>query len=952
MKKINFHPLQSIIWGLFFIYLFFQNPVFAQETEFSDLMAVIPVDSTITKGTFDNGLTYYIKENKKPEKRALLWLVVNAGSVLEDEDQQGLAHFVEHMAFNGTKNFGKNEIIDYMESIGMQFGPEVNAYTSFDETVYMLEVPTDSSEYIEKGFQILEDWAHQISFDPEEIEKERGVIIEEWRLGRDAGTRMLDKQLPVIFKDSKYAERLPIGKKEIIENFDRPTLLRFYKDWYRPDLMAIIAVGDFDRNFIGNLIKQHFAEIPLIADPRKKSPVAVPDHDKTLFAIATDPEATRTTVELMYESDPLPQNRITDYRRMLIERLYSRILNFRLYELLNQAEPPFIVAYAGKTSIVRSKDIYELAAAVKENVVEKGISALLTEANRIRQNGVTQSELDRTKNELVRQYEQYYKERDKSNSEQFASEFQRNFLEGEPIPGISYEFRLAQEVIPGISIDEVNNIANTLMPNKNRVVLINAPEQARSVLPDEDQLTALLKQIDEQKVEAYVDEVSEKPLISKMPEPSKIKKEKKYPDTGIIEWRLSNGIRVILKPTDFKNDEIKFQGFSMGGTSLISDKDYYSAWAASNIVSLSGIGDFDLNSLNKKLTGKVVSVFPYIDELSEGVIGDASPDDMETMFQLIYLYMTSPRKDSIAFKSYLTRMKAYIENRSADPENAFYDTLMVTLAQHHPRRKPLSTAMLDQINFDATYDSYRERFADAEDFTFIFVGNFTPEKIKPFVTTYLGGLPVTKRTETWKDIGIHYPKGIIEKEVIKGIEPKSEVSMNFTGDAEWTRENNYILQSLGSVLDIKLREILREDKSGTYDVNVSSVLNQLPKQDYKISITFGCDPSRVEELTNTVFQVIDSLKQFGPAEIYITKVKEAQLRSYETNMKENTFWLRALQNYYFNGQDPSLILKYPELVSTLTSERIQMAVNRYLKKDNYVQVVLFPEGFKNSSLKK
>lgn len=946
MKKNNLFPLCKIIYAVFICCLFFSGISNAQISGPLDLNTIIPVDSAITKGTFDNGLTYYIRENKKPEKRALLWLVVNAGAVLEDEDQLGLAHFVEHMAFNGTKNFAKNELINYMESIGMQFGPEVNAYTGFDETVYMLEVPTDNTEYIEKAFQILEDWSHQISFDPEEIEKERGVIIEEWRLGRGADMRMLDKQLPIIFKDSKYAERLPIGKKEIIENFDRPTLLRFYRDWYRPDLMAIIAVGDFDRDYIGRLVKQHFAVMPLIADPRTKSPVIVPDHDETMFAIATDPEATRTTVELMYKSDPLPQNRVTDYRRMLIERLYSRILNFRLYELLNQAEPPYIVAYAGKTSIVRTKDIYELAAAVKEDGVEKGISTLLTEANRVRQNGFTQSELDRTKNELLREFEQYYKERDKSNSDQFASEFQRNFLEGEPIPGISYEFKLAQELVPGISINEVNNIANMLMTDKNRVILINAPEQARSVLPDEDQLTALLKQIDEQKVEAYVDEVSDKPLMSKVPEPSKIKKEKKYPDTGIIEWRLSNGIRVILKPTDFKNDEIKFQGFSMGGTSLVSDKNYYSAWAASDIVSLSGVGDFDLNSLNKKLTGKVVSVFPYIDDLSEGVIGDASPDDMETMFQLIYLYMTSPRKDSIAFKSYLTRMKAYIENRSADPENAFYDTLMVTLAQHHPRHKPLSTAMMDQINYDATYDSYKERFADAEDFTFIFVGNFTPEKIKPFVTTYLGGLPVTKRTETWKDVGINYPKGSIEKDVVKGIEPKSMVSMNYTGNAEWTRENNYILQSLGSVLDIKLREILREDKSGTYGVSVSSVLNLFPKQDYKVTISFGCDPSRVEELTNTVFQAIDSLKQFGPAETYITKVKEAQLRSYETNMKVNTFWLRALQNYYFNGQDPSLILKYPELVSTLTSEKIKMAVNRYLKGDNYVQVVLLPEGLK------
>jgi len=836
MKKINCSYWCKFICRIVIYNLFLSGMAWAQVSEFSDPNSLIPIDSAITKGKYDNGLTYYIRENKKPENRAYLWLVVDAGAVLEDKDQLGLAHFVEHMAFNGTKNFAKQELIDYLESIGMQFGPEINAYTSFDETVYMLEVPTDNTEYIEKAFQILEDWAHQISFEPGEIDKERGVIIEEWREGRGAEMRMLDKQLPILFKDSRYADRLPIGKKEILEGFDHSTLIRFYRDWYRPDLMALIAVGDFDKVFISDLIKKHFAGIPLNTDSRKKDLFSVPDHDEALFAIATDPEASRTTIEVMYKSDPLTQDKIADYKRMLIERLYSRMLNFRLYELLNQADPPYIFGYSGKTSIVRTKDIYELAAAVKEDGVERGILTLLTEANRVRQNGFTQSELDRTKNELLREIEQFYKERDKTGSDEFASEYQRNFLEKEPIPGIIYELRLSQVLIPEISLDEVNNMANTLMTEKNRVVLINAPEQTISVLPDEDRLMALFRTIDEQKVEAYVDEVSDKPLMSIMPQPSKIRKEKKHPETGLIEWKLSNGIRVVLKPTDFKNDEIQFQGFSTGGTSLISDADYYSVRSAADVISLSGVGEFDLNSLNKKLTGEVVSVFPYINELSEGVIGDASPEDMETMFQLIYLYITSPRKDSIAFKSYQTRMRGYIENRSADPENAFYDTLMVTMSQYHPRQKPLSTDILDQMDFNMTYDSYKERFADAEDFTFIFVGNFTPDKIKPFVTTYLGGLPTSKRKETWKDIGINYPEGVIKKEVVKGIESRAMVSMNFTGDAEWTRDNNYIFQSLGSVLDIKLREVIREDKSGTYGVNVSSVLNRFPKQNYKVTI--------------------------------------------------------------------------------------------------------------------
>jgi zinc protease len=944
MKPINFHSFYNVIYGFSISLILFSKPGFSQVTEFSDLNAIIPIDSAVTKGKFDNGFTYYIKTNKKPENRAYLWLVVNAGSVLEDEDQQGLAHFVEHMAFNGTKNFAKHELIDYLESIGMQFGPEVNAYTGFDETVYMLEVPTDSTEYIEKGFQILEDWAHQISFEPEEIDKERGVIIEEWRLGRGADQRMRDKQLPILFSDSRYAKRLPIGKKEIIESFDHSSLLRFYKDWYRPDLMAIVAVGDFDKKQIGEIIERHFASIPVNKDSRERYSFPVPDHAETLFAVATDPEASRTTIEIMYKCDPPPQSTIADYRRMLTERLYTRMLNIRLYELLNQAKPPYLFGYSVKTSLVKTKGVYELAAAVHEEGVEKGLEALLTESNRVRQNGFTQSELDRTKSELLREMEQYFKERDKTESESYAGEYQRNFLEEEPIPGIRYEYELSQVLIPGITLDEINNMVNTLMTEKNRVVMISAPEKEGSLIPDRNQLLDIFAKMDEQKVEAYVDEVSEKPLLGKISQTSTIKKEKNHPETGLIEWRLSNGIRIILKPTDFKNDELQFQGFSTGGTSLINDAEYVSGNSAADVISLSGVGEFDLNDLNKKLTGKVVTVFPYISDLTEGVIGDASPEDMEIMFQLIYLYMTAPRKDTVAFRSYQTRMKGYIENRSADPEAAFSDTLMVTLAKYHPRQKPWSIDMLDQIDYNILFDFYRERFADAGDFTFIFVGNFTPDKIKPLVTYYLGGLPSIKRKETWKDNGLNYPEGIIKKTVIKGIEPKAIVSMNFTGKAKWSRENNYMLQSLGSVLDIKLREVIREDKSGTYGVSVSSVLNLYPRQNYKVTISFGCDPGRTEELINSVFQVLDSLKTYGPKDIYITKVRETELRSYETNLKENAFWLRALQSYYFQGQNPELILKYPELVKTLTSARIQKAAIQYLNKNDYVQVVLLQEG--------
>ena len=937
------------IYLFFFLFYLFICPSFyaqsADEVQPSNLKLeqAIPVDPDVMMGKFDNGVHYYIETNKKPENRASFWLAVNAGSVLENEDQRGLAHFTEHMGFNGTKHFAKQELVNYLESIGMQFGPEVNAYTSFDETVYFIHVPTDSTKFVETGFQILEDWAHLVSFDNEEIDKERGVIIEEWRLGRGSYMRMLDKQLPIMFKNSRYAERLAIGKKEIVENCSYETLKNFYKDWYRPDMIAIVAVGDFDKNWIYNLMEKHFATIPVVENPRERIMYPVPDHDNVLFAIATDPEARYTEIDIYFKSELRPQKTVADYREGLIEQLFNNMLNTRLREITLKSDPPFVDAYSSKGRFVRTKGVYFLGAIVKENGIGRGLDALLTEAIRVRQHGFTPTELERTKIQVLRNAEQRYKEADKTESQRFAQSFVYNYLIDNPIPSAEQQLALTKQLLPGIQIDEVNELVNQWITDNNTVVRLSAPEKENVKIPSEQELLAVYKAAEAKEIQPYLDAVSNEPLVAVPPKPSEIVKEVKHEKLGLTEVWLSNGVHVVLKPTDFKNDQILFHAYSYGGNSLVNDKNYISARLASDIVNESGVGRFNSIELQKKLTGKVVNVYPYIDDLSEGFSGGASPQDIETMFQLIYLYATAPRDDKEAYESFKSRYKTFLENRSADPGQVFQDTVQVTLAQHHFRARPFSLPLLDELNQDEALRIYKDRFADASDFNFFFVGNFEIDKIKPLIQNYLGGLPDIERKESWKNVGISSPKGVIKKEVYKGIEPKSRVQITFSGPYEGGFENYYRKSSLAAVLDIKLREILREDLGGTYGVSVYHNDFILDRKEFEFTISFGCSPDRVNEMISTLFQQIDSIKNFGPKEIYISKVKETQMRAHEVDLKENNYWLQELRYKHYYGEDWMPILTYPEYVATLSPELVKAIANKYLDTNNYVQVVLYPE---------
>ena len=825
----------------------------------------------------------------------------------------------------------------------MRLGPHVNAYTSFDETVYMLTIPTDTTEVVEKAFQILEDWAHLQSFDPEEIEKERGVVVEEWRLGRGAGARMRDKQFPILFKDSRYADRLPIGKKETLETFDPAAVKRFYADWYRPELMTVIAVGDFDKETIEQLIRRHFSGIPAQANPRTRPTFDVPDHEETLFAIASDPEAPNTTVGVFYKQALRDKRSVGAYRQGMVEQLYNAMLSNRFFELTQQPDAPLLFGFSGQGRFIGAKEVYQLFAGVKEDGIAIGLAALLTEGERVVRHGFTATELERQKAELLRDMERAFAEREKRESRAYASEYIRHVLQDEPIPGIELEYRLAELLVPSIQLEEVNRLAREWIVDRSRVVMVSAPQKEGVSVPDEEELSGVFGAVLASEISAYEDVVSDAPLVADIPQPAAIVNEEHVEEIDLTTWTLANGVRVLLKPTDFKDDEILFRAYSPGGYSLAADEDFGAVFAADDVVGRGGVGAFNLVELQKTLAGKAVRVSPSISSLTEGVSGQASPKDVETMFQLIYAYFTAPRKDSSAFLAFQAQIKGFLANRSASPRAAFFDTIQVTMAQGHPRAQPISVDRIDGLDLGKSFAFYRDRFADASDFTFVLVGSFDLEEIKPFVQTYLGGLPSIGREESWRDVGIDPPTGVIEKVVRKGVEPQSMTQIIFTGAFEYTAPNRHIVRSLASALQLRLRDRLREDLGGTYSVRVSGGYEKFPDEGYTMRIDFGSAPERVAELTAAVFEEIEAFKTAGPSEEDVNKVREIQRRAKETDLRENRFWVRQLQVGHLYGVDPRNLIRY-DFIDGLTVDDIRAAAQLYFPMDNYVKVSLYPEA--------
>ena len=940
MKKLQLFFIASL--------LLFTSSIFAQ----TDLNQELPKDPDVIYGVLDNGVTYYIRHNETPKNRAELTVAVKAGSVFEDEDQRGLAHFSEHMAFNGSKNFPKHELIDYLESIGMKFGPEVNAYTSFDETVYGIKVPLDTVEYLDKGLQVLYDWAFEVTFDGEEIDKERGVIHEEWRMNQGAQFRMMKKTIPALFKDSKYAERLPIGLMSVVDSCEHDVLRRFYNDWYRTDLVAVIAVGDFDVKVVEQKIKDLFNKKEKQENPREYKLVEIPNHKEPVIVITSDKEAQASSAQVFFKHDMFMQKTVKDYRTSIMHNLYNSMINKRLNELTLSETPPFIYGYSVYTHFLGPKDMYMAIAATKDDGLLTGMKAVLVENYRIKQHGFTVTELEREKKSLLKQVEKQYKNKDKQKSADYVNEYKSNFLLTEtPFPGMEQEYAYYKEFMDGIKVEEVNAFANKWITDENMVVLLTAPEKEGVVMPTVEETKAALAEVKAGKYEPYIDKVATRPLFEdakllKDIELGKIEKKSKNKVFGSEEWILSNGVKVVFKTTDFKDNEIKMAAYSYGGYSVYPQSDDISSKIAIDVITESGLNGFDKIELEKLLSDKAVSLSPYIHELSEGFSGTATPEDFETMLQLTHLYFVKPRYDKTAYASYLTRSKANYENRSLNPQTAFGDTIRATLSQNSTRNRPWTSQILDEADYKRVHKIYRERYSDPSSFTFFFVGNFDAATAKPLIEKYLGSLSKDTREENWKDLGVRYPKGKIDKTVYKGEDPKSVVFMQFNQEFDYEMKSRIELDAISKVLSTKLLETIREDESGVYSIGAYPGSSKLPYTTSNVTIYFGCAPENVDRLSEGTFGEINKLKENGPTEADLNKVKAKLSKERESSLRENKYWLSTMKNYYFYNLELKDFPKYEKIVEDLSIESLKKAANKYFDDSNYVRVVLRPESEK------
>lgn len=898
-------------------------------------------DAAVLTGVLDNGLTYYIRKHPKPENRVLLWLAVNAGSVLEDDDQQGLAHFVEHMAFNGTKRFEKNTMIDFFERSGMDFGADVNAFTSFDETVYMLQVPTDDAKLLTTGYDVLEDWAGAVSFDPTEVDKERGVVIEEWRLGRGANQRVFDKQWPVFLANSKYAKRKPIGEKQILETAPVERLQSFYRDWYRPDNMAVIVVGDIDPAVAKKEIEARFGGLKNPAKARERVNVPVPLLDETRIDVQTDKEMSMTQVSVAIKGPRSEYATENDYREDLVEEMFHSMLRARFDELRQRPDAPYAFSFSYTSEMGRAVDVFRLFAGAKPGQSEAAVKALLVELERVRRHGFLAVELERVKVEHMRELERALTEADTVQGRGYAFGLVNQFLEGQTMISRKDDLALAKKYLPEVTLAEVNGLAETWTNRKDRV--ISAAGASRDKMPTDEQLLAIADGISKIPVEPWEEASSGGSLMATAPKAGTVVSKEELKEIGVSVWTLSNGARVVIKPTDFKNDEVLFQAFSPGGHSLASAKVFPSAEFADGIIGQSGVGEHDAVALRKILNGKVASVRPFIDELEEGMRGSASPQDLEVLMQLVNLYFTAPRKDDDAFAAWKGQMNTFFRNRDLNPQAVFFDEFNRTATGNHPRRQPPSVERIEAVDHATALEFYKERFADASDFTFLFVGNVDEARLEELSATYLASLPAAKRKEQWRNVGVKPPKGVAKVRVEKGQDPKSFVMLAFHGDTKWSPESEDDLDMLSEALGIRLREILREDMSGVYGVFSNGRIERRPKPRFVFSVGFGCSPDNADKLTQAVFELVESVKKDGIDAETVDKIKEQRRRGLETDQKENRFWSSQLGEHYRYGTDPRKLLELQKMVDRVSADKVRKAAKKYLGKQ-YVDALLMPEA--------
>ena len=907
-------------------------------------LSSVPMDPTIRIGKLSNGITYYLKANNKPENRAELRMAVKAGSMQEDPDQLGLAHFVEHMAFNGSRNFSKNELVNYLESIGSRFGPDLNAYTSFDETVYMLQVRTDEEEHFNKGLLILRDWADGISFDAEEIDKERGVVISEWRSRLSPNQRMQQKYLPFTYYQSRYAERLPIGDPEILKNASYDAVRRFYRDWYRPDLMGIFIVGNINLDEVEGKIRQQFGDILPATTLREKEESGFPPHDQTFALVLSDAEATNTRVEIIYKHPFYPVTDVLGYRQRLVESLYNRMLGKRLSEISRQSDPPYTFGYTGFRQDVGELAVYSSTAVTEGKNIIRAYRTLLEENRRVYLHGFTPSELEREKAAIMKSAEQNVLEQDKQESSRIIQRLVYHFLEDNPVPDAMQHLEMYRSMMPTISVSEVSELAKKWMTERNRVILITGPDKDKPMMPDSAYLIRLMDEMNQSELPPYTDIDVSAPLLNASLTAQPVINFTHDTTLGIYHWQLPNGIHISAKPTTYMNDEILMNAYSPGGHSLYDLDLYPSARSASSVVGSSGVGSFNATALEKKLTGLRVSVTPFIFERYEGFNGSSSVADLETMFQLVYAYATLYREDTIAFNAFLSREKGMFANLLANSQYWYSDKVTKITTQNHPRRGLPTPESYDQVKMNEIMDIYKDRFADAGDMHFFFVGSFNVDSLQRLTGKYLAALPSSGRKEQWKDVGDRMPSGKIDSVFSRGEAPRSQVQLIYHGEDVYHPDSSYILQSLIELARIKLREELREEEGGVYGVAVYGGLSKNPIPQYSIRVSFNADPPRTEALVASTKKVIEKLKNdISPADIH--KVTEVQKQGRIRDLQQNQFWMSAFINSYFNevSLDQEVDLEILEKrAGRLDVQLLKRYAQKYFNEKDLISIVMYP----------
>ena len=909
----------------------------------------VPIDSAVRVGHLDNGLTYYIRHNEYPKQRCEFHIAQAVGAILEEDHQNGLAHFLEHMAFNGTQHFPGKGIINYFESVGVNFGGNINAYTSLDETVYRLsEVPTTREGIIDSALLVMHDWACGLLLLPEEIDAERGVIREEWRTGADANRRMWKAINPLMYPGSQYAKRDVIGDTAVINNFAYDALRDYYKKWYGPDNQAIVVVGDIDVDAIEAKIKALWADVPARANRGERPLYSVDDNEEPIVAVVKDNEAQVTRLEVIYKKNPLPAEfRGTDMAYVLdvAHALITDMMDNRLSELSLAPDASFVGAGTYYGELVKEKDQFLTVYVAKAGQEKQAYSDMLVQIEKMRRYGFTNAELERAKAETLASYEKSYNERNSNRNINYTREYIRNFLDGEVIPGIEWEYETIQQLLPALDINSINGLAQQLVTDNNVIVAITAPETA--VLPSEEEIRAGLAGMGSLSIEAPAEEAVRTTLVEKAPKAGKIKKTAFNATLGTTEWTLSNGVRVIIKPTDFKQDEVLFSAYSFGGTSLVQAvEDLPSASLVTSIIGLSGIGDFSYNDLQKALAGKKVSLSPYINSTSEGIDASSTVKDLETMLQLNYLHFTAPRRDEEAFKTLIAIMETQLKNKEQNPKSIWYDSINLMGSDYSPRTLIWTQETLNEVDMNKAFDIYQARFSNPADFIFTFTGNIDPDDkaFRKMVCTWLGGMKTKKTRETFADNNVRAPKGIQKNYFTRKMQTHTGSNyIQYTSyDIPYSLANMLNMRTIGRVLDIRYLESIREREGGSYGVSVRGSLRRTPVAEAELYMMFDTDPEKQERLMEIIHEEIQTIIDNGPLADDLHKVKESMLKDYEENLEKNGYWDgTVLPQYYRYGED--YLTNYEPAVRAVTAETVQAMLRRLTASGNMFEVVMMPE---------